>query len=73
MRGMRGRIFTGVLTLALVCALAFAPAAGAVTEGEIAEILDREKEPGAAVRALLNAALTAGGVDNITVILCDYV
>ncbi len=58
MRGMRGRIFTGVLTLALVCALAFAPAAGAVTEGEIDELKQQSadlEEQMAAVSEKINS------------------
>lgn len=42
---------------------------GALTDSEIAEILNREGDVGRAARALVDAALAAGSTDNVTAVL----
>jgi PPM family protein phosphatase len=45
---------------------------GVVPDGEIADTLQRESDPDAAVKALIDRANAAGGPDNITVVLLRY-
>jgi protein phosphatase len=44
---------------------------GMVAEQEIAEILDGEEDPNKACEKLVKAALSAGGVDNVTALVVD--
>jgi protein phosphatase len=43
-----------------------------LNDDEIREILLREKDPGAAAQALIDAALAAGGKDNVTAVIVDF-
>jgi protein phosphatase len=43
-----------------------------LNDEEIREILLTEKDPGAAARALIDAALAAGGKDNVTAVIVDF-
>ena len=46
---------------------------GMVSDDQIRDILAGEADPNAAARRLIDAANTAGGVDNITVLVVDFV
>jgi protein phosphatase len=45
---------------------------GMVSDGQIREILENSNDPQEAVDALIRAANTAGGIDNITAVILDF-